>query len=72
MKYQVHQHVDSYFEVTVEANSEEEALEVAQPLLENMSNEEFTRQVIANSEVDNETLVEEVVNENRDSPAEQS
>lgn len=52
--YNVYQHVDSYIEVTVEADSEEEALDLANPLLENMPDKEFTRQVIANSMVDSE------------------
>ena len=54
MEYIVHQHIDSYIEVTVEANSEEEAEKLARPLLEDMPNDEFTRQVVANSEVDSE------------------
>lgn len=52
MEYNCYQHVDSYIQVTVEADSEGQAEELATPLLESMSDVEFAKQVIANSEVD--------------------
>ena len=54
MEYGCFQHVDSYIEVTVEAGNEEEAEHLARVALQNMSSEEFARQVVANSEVDSE------------------
>ena len=53
-KYIIHQHFDSYIEVEVEAGNPEEAMELARPLLEDMPNEEFDRQLVANAEADSE------------------
>ncbi len=54
MKYICWQHVDSDIEVIVKAGNEEQAKELARPLLENMSKTKYARQVVTNSNVTGE------------------
>lgn len=48
--YKVYQHWDTYAEVEVEAESEQEAQEIGEKLLEDMDDDKFLSQIRANLE----------------------
>lgn len=48
----VYRHIDSNISVEIEAENEEQALEIGGKMLEDISDEEFTRQVIENAQAD--------------------
>jgi len=59
-KYRGIQHIDTYFEVEVEAEDEDQAEEEIKTKLEEMPDEEFKEQICANAEL-GERIIGEVI-----------
>jgi len=59
MKYRYIQHIDTHIEVEVEAENKDEAEEKAITETVDMSNEEYSRQLVANAEA-GESIIEEI------------
>jgi len=58
-KYRYIQHVDTYVEVEVESNNQDEARDKAIEIMTNMPDEEYNQQLIANAEA-GEGLIDEI------------
>ena len=58
-KYRYIQHVDTYAEVEVESNNQDEARDKAIEVMANMPDEEYNQQLIANAEA-GEDLIDEI------------